>query len=141
MVDAYIGVGSNLGNRKKNIFTALSLLNLEKDITIKKCSSIYQTKPWGYKNQPEFLNAVWKIQTTLSPEKLLSVLKKIEKKIGRKKTFKCGPRVIDLDILLYAKRTIKKRNLKIPHPEMSKRKFVLKPLREIEPKIKIPNQE
>ena len=138
-VDVYIGVGSNSGDRKKNIFSALELLNKEKDIEIKKCSSIYETLPWGYKNQPKFLNAVWKIRTDVPPEKLLHLLKKIEKRLGRKKTFRWGPRAIDLDILLYGKRVIKTKTLVIPPPCISKRDFVLKPLKEIEPGIKIPS--
>ncbi|MFH2070210.1 MAG: 2-amino-4-hydroxy-6-hydroxymethyldihydropteridine diphosphokinase [Elusimicrobiota bacterium] len=138
-VDVYIGVGANAGNRKKNIFSALELLNMEKDVEIKKCSSIRETPPWGYKNQPKFLNAVWKIRTDVPPEKLLRLLKKIEKRLGRKKTFRWGPRVIDLDILLYGKRVIKTKTLKIPHPHLSERDSVLKPLKEIEPGIKIPS--
>ena len=131
MVRAYIGVGSNLGNKKKNIFCALELLNQIKEVEISQCSSIYKTKPVGYLNQPDFFNAVWKIETTLKPLKLLGVLKNIEKKCGRKKTFRWGPRIIDLDILTYGDKKIKTKKLTIPHPEMRKRDFVMEPLKEL----------
>ncbi|MDI6640921.1 MAG: 2-amino-4-hydroxy-6-hydroxymethyldihydropteridine diphosphokinase [Elusimicrobiota bacterium] len=135
MVIAYIGVGSNIGNRKKNILLAKELLENQQKIKIVMCSSIYETAPWGYKNQPKFLNAVWKIKTELSPEELLKLLKSIEKKLGRTQTVRWGPRKIDLDILFYGNRKLNKKNLKIPHPEIFNRDFVLKPLYEIAPKL------
>ena len=132
MVKCYIGVGSNIGDRRKNIFSAIGLINLIDDINIKQCSRIYETKPWGYKDQRDFFNAVLEIETRLSPEKLLSELKKIEKKMDRKKCVRWGPRAIDLDILFYGMRIISgKQNLRIPHNELQNREFVLRPLVEI----------
>ncbi len=136
MVKVYIGVGSNLGDRKKNIEKAYKFLNNIQGIKIRKTSSIIETEPWGYKNQPKFLNTVWEIETELSPEKLLKTLKKIEKTVGRKKTFKWGPRVIDLDILIYGRKTINKKNLKIPHPQIKNRVFILKLLSELKSRQK-----
>ena len=139
MVKCYIGVGSNIGDRQKNIFSAVGLINSIDDIDIKQCSRIYETKSCGYENQRDFFNGVMEIETSLSPEKLLSELKKIEKKMGRKKCVRLGPRVIDLDILFYGMKIIGgKQDLRIPHNELQNREFVLKPLVEIAPEFKHP---
>jgi len=126
----FIGLGSNVGNRRKNIERAMRELERSGQ-EILKLSSVYETEPWGYKKQRKFLNAALKIRTTLSPHQLLKLCKDIEKKLGRKKSFRWGPRLIDLDILLYGKRRVNDKKLKIPHPEMHKREFVLKPLLEV----------
>jgi len=131
MVVCYLGVGSNLGNRRENIQKALDYLTRTKGIKIEKSSRIYETKPMGGPLQGKFLNAAIKIRTSLKPQLLLETLKKIEKDLGRKPTVRFGPRAIDLDILLYGNQTIKTKNLIIPHPRMFRRQFVLKPLREI----------
>jgi len=131
MVVCYLGLGSNLGNRRKNIKKALDYLAKIKGIKIEKSSRIYETKPVGGPTQRKFLNAAIKIRTSLSPQLLLAALKKIEKDLGRKPTVRFGPRPIDLDILLYANKIIKRKNLVIPHPRMFRREFVLRPLREI----------
>ncbi len=131
MVVCFLGVGSNLGNRRKNIKKALDYLSKTKGIKIEKSSRIYETEPLGGPTQGKFLNAAIKIKTSLTPALLLKTLKKIEKDLGRKKTVRFGPRHIDLDILFYANKIIKTRNLVIPHPRMFEREFVLKPLREI----------
>ncbi len=107
----------------------------KKGIKIKKKSSLYETKPWGIENQPLFLNMAIEIETDFHPEKLLKLLKDIEIKLGRKRTIKWGPRIIDLDILLFNDIIVDKKGLKIPHPLMHKREFVLKPLSEIAPEI------
>lgn len=127
----YLGIGSNLGDRRKNIRKALIYLKKTKGIKVVKISSIYETKPVGGPPQNKFLNAAIKIKTTLEPLKLLKTLKRIEKELGRKKTLRFGPRIIDLDILLYADKVIDRKDLKIPHPKMFKRKFVLMPLIEL----------
>jgi len=127
---SYLGVGSNLGDRKKNIRRALSLLKAG-GIKIEKISRIYETKSQGGPAQGKYLNAALKIKTSLPPFSLLKYLKKIEKDMGREKTVRFGPRTIDLDILLYAGKTIKKKGLVVPHPRMFERDFVLRPLREI----------
>jgi 2-amino-4-hydroxy-6-hydroxymethyldihydropteridine diphosphokinase len=128
----YLGIGSNLGNKKRNIESAIARIAKLRRTRLLKSSKIFRTKavggPFG---QPSFLNAAVKIKTGLSPLRLLSSLKKIEKELGRRRTIRYGPRTIDLDILLYGNEIIKSRKLKIPHPRMFEREFVLKPLREI----------
>ena len=135
MAIVYLGIGSNLGNRKKNIETAITLLK-ENDITILKCSTAIETDPvGGPPTQEKFLNGVLKIETLLSPHKLLDQLKIIEQQLGRVKTIPDGPRSIDLDILLYDQLDIHTPQLTIPHPRMFKRDFVMRPLKEIEPQL------
>jgi 2-amino-4-hydroxy-6-hydroxymethyldihydropteridine diphosphokinase len=133
----YIGIGSNLGDRKANCMRAIELL-VVKGIVVRKESSLYETDPWGDKNQPKFLNMAIEIETELKPRDLLDILAGIEKELGRKKSLKWGPRIIDLDILLYDSITIDQDDLKIPHPFMHERDFVLKPLYEIAPDVKHP---
>lgn len=127
----YFSVGSNIGNKKNNLKVALKLLKKNK-IKIIKISSIYKTEPVGCKNQPYFYNICIKAKTNLKPIDLLYKLKKIEKQMCRKKTIKWGPRIIDIDILFYNNIILINKNLKIPHPEIEKRKFVLIPLYEME---------
>lgn len=130
----YIGIGSNLGNREKNCAHAIELLK-KKGVIVNKSSSLYKTEPWGIKDQPEFINMAIEIETDLKPYELLAVLKKVEAEIGRKKSYKWGPRPIDLDILLFSNIIIDEDNLKIPHPLMHEREFVLRPLQEIAPDL------
>jgi 2-amino-4-hydroxy-6-hydroxymethyldihydropteridine diphosphokinase len=127
---AYIGIGSNLGDREFNCKQAIGLLR-QKGITVRKESSLYETKPWGVTDQPLFLNMAIEIETNLKPFELLRTLKDIEKEMGREETFLWGPRIIDLDILLYDNCIIDGEGLKIPHPHMQDREFVLRPLCEI----------
>ena len=134
---AYIGIGSNLGNRQENCLRAIELLQ-KKGIIVKKRSSLYETEPWGVKDQPLFLNMAIEVETKLNPEALLRILKDVEKEVGRKESTKWGSRIIDLDILLIDNIVLNKDNLKIPHPLMHKRDFVLLPLCEIAPDIKHP---
>ncbi len=129
MQPVYIALGANLGNRKKNLSDALTALS--KELTHVKQSSIYETEPWGYLNQPRFLNMVAEIDTSLLPKDLLSYLKDIETQMGRQETFKNGPRIIDLDILFYGDCIINTKELVIPHPRIQERGFVLVPLNEI----------
>ncbi len=133
MATVYLSIGSNVGYRLKNISSAIKLLT--KFATIEKLSCVYESSPVGYIDQPNFYNCVVKIFTDLSPSKLLKQLKKIEKLLGRKKTFRWGPRIIDIDILLYDNLVLKTKKLTIPHKELLNRKFVLLPLKEIEPEI------
>ncbi len=128
----FLSLGSNLGRRSQNLARALKLLE-KAGIKILKASSIYKTQPVGFKNQPWFYNQVIQVETSLDPFSLLSLLKKIEGQLKRKKTFRYGPRSIDLDLLLAEKSVINTRNLKIPHPRMHQRRFVLEPLNEIAP--------
>ncbi len=127
----YLGLGTNLDNRRENLKIALKEIAIF--AKIKNKSSIYETEPVGYKDQGKFLNMVIEIEADLSPQELIIRLHEIEHKMGRdrSKEIKNGPRIIDLDILLYGNKKIDEPHLKIPHPRMHKREFVLKPLSEI----------
>lgn len=127
----YIGVGSNLGDRQKNIEGAIQKLQATDGIEVKKISRIYETEPVGKLPQPKYLNGVIEIEADLEPRELLFAIQSIEKSLGRKRTVKNGPRTIDLDILTYGDRKIDEPDLKVPHPRMNEREFVLRPLRDI----------
>lgn len=132
MVICYLGVGTNLGNRRKNIESAFKKINALKNTRILKESRLFGFPPaGGPAGQPNYLNAAVKIQTNFSPLSLLRKLKGIEKELGRVKTARFGPRVIDLDILLYGTRTIKSKTLTIPHTRLFSRDFVIEPLKEV----------
>ncbi len=132
MSTAYIGIGSNLGNREENCERAIKLLEAD-NIKVKKRSSMIESEPWGMEDQPKFINMAVEIETDLEQEQLLSLLKRIEFKIGRRPAERWGAREIDLDILLYDDLILKTPELEIPHPHIAERKFVLKPLAEIAP--------
>jgi 2-amino-4-hydroxy-6-hydroxymethyldihydropteridine diphosphokinase len=134
MATAYIGIGSNLGNREENCKNAIKLL-IENGVSVSRFSSRIETEPWGVKDQPMFINMAIMIETDIEPSELLVLLKNIEIDMGRRPATRWGPRVIDLDILLYEDRAIKTTSLEIPHPRMCEREFVLKPLSEIAPDI------
>ena len=125
----YIGLGSNLGNRLENLDKAIEAL--PPDVELVSASPIYETEPWGYLDQPAFLNQVIEVDTGLLPEDLLAYLKQIEKKLGRQATFRNGPRSIDLDILIYGDWVLVQDGLIIPHPRMHQRAFILKPLEDL----------
>jgi len=132
MVTCYLGIGSNLGDRLKTIKSAVKKINTLKDTKVIKLSKIIETDPVGGPvGQPKFLNAALKISTVLPPRKLLKELKNIEKNLGRKQSVRFGPRAIDLDILFYGNEIINYSNLKIPHPRIFERDFVIKPLLEV----------
>lgn len=132
MVKVFLSLGSNLEEREKNIQKALEELK-NNSINILKISANYETEPEGYIDQPKFINAAAEIETDLKPLDLLKTLKNIEKKLGRKDTFKWGPRIIDIDILTYGDISVQEKELTIPHPLLKTRKFVLEPLKEIAP--------
>ena len=132
-VKVYLGLGANLGDRMENIRRALALLSGQ--VPIEKLSSIYETEPWGYAEQPRFLNAVCRGLTSLPPLALLSLAKQIELTLGRSPAFTNAPRPIDIDILLYADLVVKSPELTIPHPGLAERAFVLVPLVEIAPDL------
>ena len=138
MNEIIIGLGTNLGDRKRNLDKAIELLNEHEAISIEKVSSIYETKPVGYTKQDDFLNMVIKGTTQLKPSELLDACQAIEKELGREDTVVNGPRIIDLDILVYNKENRQLENLRIPHPRMHERAFVLIPLHEISPDFIIP---
>jgi GTP cyclohydrolase-4 len=133
MATAYLGLGSNLGDRKYNLARALELLM--NYLVVEQVSSVYETEPVGYKEQPLFLNAVCRISTELSPEKLLGLAKKIEAELGRKPSFPNAPRPIDIDILFYENEVLNDKELTVPHPRLTERAFVLVPLAEIAPDL------
>ena len=132
---AYIGFGSNIGDRLKHIQNAIHALSKTEGIVLEQISSIYKTAPVGYEKQGEFLNGVAAIQTSLSPLPLLHTLKDIETAVGRQRRLRWGPREIDLDILIYGDLCAQTEELVIPHPEMHLRRFVLVPLVEIAPNL------
>ena len=127
----FIGIGANLGPVHENFTRALRSIELRARVVA--VSSLYESDPVGPQDQPKFTNAVVKAETELSPFELLDYLKTIEKEIGRKKTKRWGPRVIDLDIIFYGNLVISTDSLVIPHPRAHERRFVLEPLLEIEP--------
>ncbi len=129
---AYIGLGSNLGDRARYIRSAVVLLE-QRGVSVLKQSTIIETDPVGGPSQNKFLNVVIKVSTELSPLELFSLCQSIEKELGRVRDVVNGPRTVDLDILWYDNLTIDTPQLKIPHPRMFERVFVLDPLREIEP--------
>jgi len=131
MHTVYLALGSNVGDRIVMLNRAVNLL--EQYLSSMVCSPIYETKPWGFEEQENFLNIVIKAETVLSPQDLLKAVKDIEEKIGRQRTFLNGPREIDIDILFYDDLILKKSDLVIPHPHMAERDFVLKPLIDINP--------
>ncbi|SEF94235.1 2-amino-4-hydroxy-6-hydroxymethyldihydropteridinediphosphokinase [Caloramator fervidus] len=134
MNKAIIAFGTNVGNKEENIKTAIKLIK-DKGITVKKVSNLYITEPYGYKDQPDFLNGALEVETALSCRQLLNVLLDIEKQMGRVRQFKWGPRNIDLDIIFYNDEIIDEPDLKVPHPDMHNREFVLRPICDIDKDI------
>lgn len=128
---AYIGLGSNLNHKMGNLNKAMELIERSSKVKVLKRSSVYQTEPVGIKDQPLFLNMVLEVETEISPFELLRFLQDIERKMGRKREKKWGPRNIDLDLLIYDEQIINSSELTLPHPQMHLRKFVLVPLAEI----------
>ena len=131
----YIGIGSNIGNKRENFFEAVNRLAKLPDTRVVKESSLYESEPLG-DAKDWYVNGAVEIETKFKPDMLLKKFKNIERAMGRKKVKKrWGARIIDLDILLYDSAVVKKKDLRIPHPEMSTRKFVLIPLSEIAPQV------
>ena len=130
----YLGLGSNIGDRETNIFSAIAALDVRDEITVNRTASIYETDPLYNTDQPTFLNTVVELKTNLDPEVMLQVCQGIELMVGRPIAHeKNEPRVIDLDILAYETKSVDLGHLKIPHPELFARKFVLVPWKEIAP--------
>jgi 2-amino-4-hydroxy-6-hydroxymethyldihydropteridine diphosphokinase len=139
MTRVFLGIGTNLGDRERNLQEARTALSQRLEIL--KESSIYQTAPWGYLDQPAFLNQVIEAQTALSSLNLLDFLKQTETQLGRQANFRFGPRLIDLDILFYGNRIIQTPRLQVPHPRLTERAFVLIPLAEIAPEFVHPQNK
>lgn len=125
---AYLGIGTNIGDKLQNLAEAISALNLLPLTKVTDCSDVYETDPVGYANQDDFLNIVVEVETELNSDNLLGAALGIEAGIGRVRTIKNGPRIIDIDLLLYENEVKNTNTLVLPHPRMMERDFVLKPL-------------
>lgn len=135
MTRAYVGLGSNLGDREALVREAAELIGAT------RLSSIVETEPWGYADQPRFLNAVAEVETPLTARELLDALLDVERRLGRERGGpRWGPRTIDLDLLLYGDERIDEPGLVVPHPRIDERLFVLEPLAELDPSVKIPGK-
>ena len=141
MAVVYLGLGSNLGDRTQYLVRACAILHQHPAIGVQAVSSLYQTAPVGVTDQPWFLNAVARLQTSLSPQSLLNVTQATERRLGRTMTFRWGPRVIDLDILLYDTLQLCTPFLTIPHAALRERAFMLVPLHELAPELQLPTGE
>ena len=130
---SYLGLGTNIGDKSKNLKTAINYINDLENTSIIITSKFITTSPYGYLDQDDFLNTVVKVKTDFSPQTLLKKINLIEKKMGRVREIHWGPRIIDIDILYYENLIVNDENLKIPHPEIPKRMFVLNSLIEICP--------
>ncbi|HSB01844.1 MAG TPA: 2-amino-4-hydroxy-6-hydroxymethyldihydropteridine diphosphokinase [Anaerolineales bacterium] len=135
----YLALGSNVGDRLANLKEAIAALTPQMDVKAK--SQVYETPPWGYEDQPKFLNQVIRAKTYLAPEPLLKHLKRLEVALGRKESFPNGPRLIDLDILFYDDLVLYSPALTIPHPRLHERAFVLLPLMDLDPERVHPVQK
>lgn len=140
MTTAFVGIGSNLGERERQIEAALDLLAAEDGIELVAVSTLRETDPVGYLDQPAFLNGAARLETDLSPQELLGRLLAIELELGRVRGDgpRFGPRTIDLDLLLYGQETIDEPGLTIPHPRLAERRFALEPLAELDPALEVP---
>lgn len=135
---AYIGLGSNIGDRLANCRRAIEAIAAAQENRILQCSPFYETEPAGEKNQDWFVNGVVEMETSFSPHGLMDFLMAIEKRMGRVRDRRWGPRIIDLDILFYGQSVIEEGGLSIPHPRLAERLFVLAPLSDIAPQFRHP---
>jgi 2-amino-4-hydroxy-6-hydroxymethyldihydropteridine diphosphokinase len=139
VIDAYIGLGGNMGDSLDYMRRALDAIDALPDTRVAGVSRVYRSEPWGVAHQPDFANAVAVIHTSLYADQLLALLKDIESDLGRKPTERFGPRPIDLDILLLGDEEWDSDELTIPHPRMGEREFVMRPLLELDPDVRYPN--
>jgi 2-amino-4-hydroxy-6-hydroxymethyldihydropteridine diphosphokinase len=139
---AFVGLGSNLGERESTLRAAIGRLRTVPNVEVRAVSSFRDTAPVGYVDQPRFLNAVVELETSLSARALLGVLLELERAFGRDRTTAppMGPRTLDLDLLLYGDSTIDEPLLEVPHPRLHERRFVLEPLAELDPGLEVPGQ-
>ena len=139
MTRAYVGLGSNLGDREHMIWGAVHMLAFNPDVDVVAVSTLRETDPVGYLDQPPFLNAAAALETTLSPRALLELLLVVERELGRTRDGpRFGPRTIDLDLLLYGDETVDEPGLTVPHPRLHERVFALEPLAELDPGLAVP---
>ena len=139
-VRAFLGLGGNLGDPRSAMASALQMLDAQEEIAIIAVSSLYSTPPWGVTDQPDFLNAVAALETSLSARALLDVCLSTEQALKRERIQRWGPRIIDVDVLLYGDASIQEDGLQVPHPRMMERAFVLAPLIEIAPSLHVQGQ-
>jgi 2-amino-4-hydroxy-6-hydroxymethyldihydropteridine diphosphokinase len=138
---AYIGLGSNLGDREQYLRKAIELLGAEPEIDVLAVSSVRETEPVDFVDQPRFLNAAAKAETSLSAQALLQRLLAIEQALGRSRAGRrFGPRIIDLDLLLYGDQIVDAPGLTVPHPRLAERRFALEPLHELDPDLVVPGR-
>lgn len=139
MTRAYVGLGSNVGDRERMLWSAIHMLAFNPEVDVAAVSTFRETAPVGYLDQPDFVNAAVAIDTELSPRALLDLLLSIELELGRTREGpRFGPRTIDLDLLLYGDETIDETGLTVPHPRLHERRFVLEPLAELDPGLTVP---
>ena len=141
MALVYIGLGSNVGDREQTIRDAVARLDAQDEIELVRISSLRETDPVGYTDQPRFVNGVAALETDLPPRGLLERMLRIERDLGRTRDGpRFGPRTIDLDLLLYGDAEVDEPGLQIPHPRMTERSFVLEPLAELDPALEVPGR-
>ncbi|HJU48351.1 MAG TPA: 2-amino-4-hydroxy-6-hydroxymethyldihydropteridine diphosphokinase [Gaiellaceae bacterium] len=141
MERAYVGVGANLGDREGSIRRAVEMLAAAPGVSVAAVSSLRETEPVGYADQPRFLNGALALDTTLAPRDLLAALLDVERKLGRTREGpRLGPRTIDLDLLLYGERVVEEPGLTVPHPRLHERRFALEPLQELDPQAVVPGR-
>lgn len=138
--DAIIAVGSNIGDKAENIHTAIRLVCDHDDVDLVAASPVYKTPPWGITDQDWFANGCFSVQTTLRPHALLDWCLGVEKQMGRERTIKWGPRVIDLDVLIYRDVSLSDEVLTLPHPHITERAFVLVPMIDVAPELVLKGQ-
>jgi 2-amino-4-hydroxy-6-hydroxymethyldihydropteridine diphosphokinase len=142
-VRAYVGIGSNLGDREETIRRAVERLAATDGIEVVAVSTLRETEPWGPVAQPPFLNGAAALETRLAPEELLAALLDVEQSLGRRRdeaTERWGPRTVDLDLLLYGDRALDLPGLTVPHPRLHERRFALEPLAELAPDAAVPGR-
>ena len=137
---AYVGLGSNLGDRGQTIEQAIAFLSAEPEVEIVATSTLRETEPWGPVAQPSFLNGVVEVETSLEPRALLGVLLDVERRLGRVRDERFGPRTIDLDLLVYDDAVLDEPGLTVPHPRLHERVFALEPLHELDPELVVPGR-
>jgi 2-amino-4-hydroxy-6-hydroxymethyldihydropteridine diphosphokinase len=139
-VRAYVGLGANLGDREATLRRAVDLLGAEPGVEVVAVSTLRETEPVGYLDQPRFLNGAVAVETELEPGELLARLLAVEQELGRERTGpRYGPRTVDLDLLLYGDRVVDEPGLSVPHPRLAERPFALEPLAELDPELSLPD--
>ena len=140
MTRAYVGLGANLGPREQTLGRAVELIGQAPGVDVVAVSELRETDPVGVVDQPRFLNGAAALETTLTARELLDLLLDVERELGRVRAERWGPRVVDLDLLLYGDETLDEPGLRVPHPRLHERRFALEPLAELDPDVSIPGR-